>query len=903
MRGSSRGVLRVPMLRRLLVVVALGAAILVPAASHSAPPPLRVTGATVEATGPDGADASYSVKAFDPDTGDALSASCDPPSGAGGSGEFSVSGHFPLGTTTVTCSTTTLAGDPVTASASVTVRDTTAPSVSAPGNVSVTTSDPSGAVVTYPDASATDIVDGSLPASCSPPSGSTFPAGTTTVTCSATDSHGNTGSASFTVTVSVTDTTPPVVSVPADIGTTSQSPGGTAVSFSASATDNLDGALTPSCSPPSGSTFPIGTTTVTCTATDTHGNSGSASFQVTVVLVDTTPPEISVPGNVSAQTSNPSGTAVSYSVSATDNLDGPVTPSCSPPSGSTFDVDTTTVTCTASDNHGNTAQKSFTVTVVLVDTTPPSLTVPSNISVQTQSPGGRTVSYSASATDNLDGAITPSCSPGSGSTFPVGTTTVTCTATDKHGNTAQKSFTVTVVLVDTTDPVLTVPGSFSVETPNPGGTAVTYTASATDNLDGAITPSCSPASGATFPVGATTVTCTATDKHGNKAQKSFTVTVVLIDVTPPVFSNVPAPIHREADGAGGSVVTYTAPTAVDAVDGPVLVTCAPASGKRFPLGKTTVTCSAVDAHGNSASAGFEVSVSDNTPPRVVLPPDSAVYATTDGGIPRDDAVVQAFLALGAASDLVDDHPTVSNDAPALLPVGANTITFTARDASGNSSRGSSVLTVRAKPPAGTPQLPPAQADRTPPDDVSGLKVKAGSGVIRLSWKKPKASDFDHVEITRSATTSGAPGTLVYRGNALLYVDRSVQNGTEYRYVVLSVDRAGNASDGLVAAATPKRLLLLAPPDGAKVKKAPRLTWVASASARFYNVQVFRGRTKILSAWPTATTLALHRTWKFNRRSYRLTRGTYRWYVWPGLGVRADARYGPLLGTSSFRVVR
>ena len=891
------------MLRRVLVVAALAAAVLVPAASHSAPPPLRVAGSTVEATGPDGADASYNVKAFDPDTGDALSATCDPPSGASGSGEFNVTGHFPLGTTTVTCSTTTLAGDPVTASASVRVQDTTAPSVSAPGNVSVTTTDPSGTVVTYPDPTATDTVDGSLGASCSPPSGSKFPPGTTTVTCSATDSHGNTGSASFTVTVSVDDTTPPVVSVPSDITTTTQSPGGTAVSFSASASDNLDGSLPASCSPPSGSNFPVGTSTVTCTATDAHGNTGSASFQVTVVLVDTTPPEISVPGSFSVQTTNPAGTSVTYSASATDNLDGPVSTSCSPPSGSSFDVGSTTVTCTASDSHGNTAQKSFTITVVLIDTTPPSLTVPSSFSVQTQNPGGRTVSYSASATDNLDGAISPVCSPASGSTFPVGATTVTCTATDDHGNKTQKSFTITVVLVDTTDPVLTVPASFTVETPNPAGTAVTYTASATDNVDGTVTPACSPASGATFPIGATTVTCTATDKHGNKAQKTFTVTVVLVDVTPPVFSNVPAAIRREADGPGGSTVSYTAPTAVDNVDGPVPVTCAPASGRRFPLGRTKVTCSATDLHGNPASTSFDVSVVDLTAPRVVLPPDSAVYATTDTGIPRDDPAVKAFLEVAGASDLVDEHPVVTNDAPALLPVGPNAITFVARDAAGNEARGKSTLTVRPKPPPGTPQLPPPQVDRTPPGDVVGLKVKVGNAVIRMTWKKPTANDFDHVEIARSATEPGAPASTVYRGTGTSYVDRSVRNGIEYRYLVVSVDRAGNVSDGVAVAAMPKRALLLSPADGAKLKKAPKLTWVAAANAHYYNVQLFRGKAKILSAWPTATTLALHRTWTFSRRKYRLTRGTYRWYVWPGVGARADARYGPVLGTSSFQIVR
>jgi hypothetical protein len=131
----------------------------------------------------------------------------------------------------------------------------------------------------------------------------------------------------------------------------------------------------------------------------------------------------------------------------------------------------------------------------------------------------------------------------------------------------------------------------------------------------------------------------------------------------------------------------------------------------------------------------------------------------------------------------------------------------------------------------------------------------------------------------------------------------VRNGVEYRYLVVSLDKAGNASGGVAVAAMPKRALLVSPADGAKLKKAPKLTWIGTATAHYYNVQIFRGQTKILSAWPTATSLALKKAWTFSRHRYRLTRGTYRWYVWPGLGTRADARYGPLLGASSFQIVR
>jgi hypothetical protein len=191
------------MLRSAAVAGVLVLAGLVPAGSHSAPPPLRVTSPTVEATGPNGADATYEVKAFDPTSGNPLAATCDIPAGTTGSGDFTVTGHFPLGQTTVTCNTTTEDSTPVHQTGTVTVQDTTPPPVTAPANVSTSTNDPSGTTVTYGDATANDIVDGSITPTCSPASGSKFPVGTTTVTCNATDSHGNTGSASFTVTVNL----------------------------------------------------------------------------------------------------------------------------------------------------------------------------------------------------------------------------------------------------------------------------------------------------------------------------------------------------------------------------------------------------------------------------------------------------------------------------------------------------------------------------------------------------------------------------------------------------------------------------------------------------------------------------------------------------------------------------
>jgi hypothetical protein len=125
--------------------------------------------------------------------------------------------------------------------------------------------------------------------------------------------------------------------------------------------------------------------------------------------------------------------------------------------------------------------------------------------------------------DNVDGPVGVTCAPPSGSTFALGTTTVNCSATDASHNVATASFTVTVH--DTTPPKLNLPATISVSGTQAGGAIVTYTASASDLVDGPVPINCSPASGALFAYGSTNVSCSATDAHGNHATGSFQVKV------------------------------------------------------------------------------------------------------------------------------------------------------------------------------------------------------------------------------------------------------------------------------------------------------------------------------------------------------------------------------------------
>ena len=111
-------------------------------------------------------------------------------------------------------------------------------------------------------------------------SGDTFPVGDTMVTCTVMDIAGNTASDTFTITVE--DTTDPMLTVPENMSIQAVNATSVVVSFVATATDIVDGSFTPLCTPPSGSSFSFGTTTVTCTATDTAGNSTEGQFTITV---------------------------------------------------------------------------------------------------------------------------------------------------------------------------------------------------------------------------------------------------------------------------------------------------------------------------------------------------------------------------------------------------------------------------------------------------------------------------------------------------------------------------------------------------------------------------------------------------------------------------------------------
>jgi hypothetical protein len=185
--------------------------------------------------------------------------------------------------------------------------------------------------------------------------------------------------------------------------------------------------------------------------------------------------------------------------------------------------------------------------------------------------------------------------------------TIMYSRTGADGLTGISAIGFVVDVIPNTPPVLTVPSSFSVEGNTTGGATVSFAVGATDAEDNPDpTPVCSPASGAFFALGTTTVDCTVTDHHGATASGSFDVTVV--DTTGPALSGVPGDQAVTTANPSGAVVSYATPTATDVVDQNPTVSCAPSSGSTFPVGQSTVTCTATDATGNHSSGSFTVDV-------------------------------------------------------------------------------------------------------------------------------------------------------------------------------------------------------------------------------------------------------------------------------------------------------
>jgi gliding motility-associated-like protein len=590
---------------------------------------------------------------------------------------------FPIGTTTVTYQVVDGAGNTAQCSFDVTVNDTEFPTITCPPDINTTNIfNVCGATVAYGAPVGVDNCPGSVTTNIAGlPSGALFPVGTTVQTFEVVDASGNATTCSFNIIVD--DTQNPTITCPANI-IVGNDPGicGATVNYTPpTGNDNCPGSTTALIAGlPSGSLFPIGTTTVTYEVTDPSGNTAQCSFDVTVN--DTENPTIICPLDITvANDPGVCGAIVNFAAPVgADNCPGAATALIAGlPSGSIFPVGVTVVTYEVTDASGNTTQCSFNVTVN--DTENPTLTCPANILVSNDAGiCGANVTYiTPVGLDNCPGSTTTMIAgQASGTVFPVGTTTVTYEVVDAAGNTAQCSFDVTVD--DTELPTITCPVNITVSN-DPGvcGALVNYLAPVgADNCPASVTSMIAgQASGTFFSIGTTTQTYQVIDASGNTAQCSFDVTVN--DTENPIIA-CPGNINVNNDlGVCGATVNYIAPVGADNCPGSVTnLTAGMMSGALFPVGTTTVTYEVVDASSNTAQCSFDVTVTDNELPSVSCPPDQNVFF--DGSCQH---ILQNYVGLTVANDNCGVLSVVQTPAPGTVLFADQLVTMTVTDIHGN----------------------------------------------------------------------------------------------------------------------------------------------------------------------------------------------------------------------------
>ncbi len=235
------------------------------------------------------------------------------------------------------------------------------------------------------------------------------------------------------------DKTPPVITFVSRTPANGNGWNNGNVTVNWSCTDSRSGVVSASVSQTVSTEGANQSTTGTCQ--DLAGN--IATNTQSGINIDKTAPTLSL-ANVTVEATGPTGANVNYSALASDNLDATPTVNCLPASGGTYPFGSTPVTCTATDDAGNTSGPSS-FNIVVQDTTPPSIDPVANMSASSRNGNGKHVTYSSPATsDIVDGAGIATCTPASGFFFSMGNNLVTCTATDSHGNTSTISFTITV---------------------------------------------------------------------------------------------------------------------------------------------------------------------------------------------------------------------------------------------------------------------------------------------------------------------------------------------------------------------------------------------------------------------------------------------------------------------------
>jgi len=593
---------------------------------------------------------------------------------------------FPIGETIVTWTATDVGGNTANIEQKITVVDTIFPTLQVPADVVIEATSLDQNEVNLGEATSTD--NGEI-VSITNDAPEFFPIGETVVTWTTIDSSNN--FSSLTQLVSVIDTTAPEILVLEDITLEASSVDENIVNLDSPIVSDIQDAIIYIIAP---DVFPVGETTVTWTATDTSGNSASATQ--TVTIVDTKKPGLSIPQDQTVEASSLEGTLVEIGQAEAHDITGISSIVHDAPNA--FPLGSTLIAWTATDNHNNITTAYQRITVV--DTTTPIITSPQDIVTEVIDP---TMNYiglgELSVADSVGIESVTNDKP---IIFPFGSTTITWTVTDTSGNISQATQVVT--LVDTVDPEIFAPSDIVAEATSLSGTMIELGEATAHDVMGIASVTEYPPR--FFVLGETTVTWTATDTSGNSA--SATQTVTIVDTTSPSIT-APDSITAESTSADSNTVALGNPVSSDLVDIPSISNDAP---DVFPVGETTITWTAVDESGNSASATQIVTMIDTTSPELTIPEDVMISAFS--------LEKQVEIGEAQAHDLAGSTFTITNDAPDTFLLGDTVVTWNVSDELGNSSSSQQVISVQ---PCGKPLSYYNQIFGTPAaDTIVGTEV-------------------------------------------------------------------------------------------------------------------------------------------------------------------------------------
>ncbi|WP_304199868.1 HYR domain-containing protein [Flavobacterium alvei] len=519
--------------------------------------------------------------------------------------------------------------------------------------------------------------------------------------------------------------------------------------------------------------------TGTVSVSVTNANNCSAAVSTTVNIVDTTPPTITCPANVSVN----ANTGLCYATGV--NLGTPITnDNCGVasvtnnaltlfPTGQ-YPIGVSTITWTVTDYKGLTATCTQTVTVT--DNQFPVIACPTNVSQSILTGCSRSITIANPTTSDNCGVTkltwtmtgaTVDNSPATGInnvgtyTFNRGVTTITYTAFDNSGKSSSCSFTVAVS--DNIPPTITCPSNISTTT-NSACTATGVALGTPTTADNCSVVSVTNNAPAAYPIGLTTVTWTVTDVAGLTATCTQTVTVT--DATPPTIACPSNISTTTAVGVCTRLVNVPSPTIADncsvaslswIMSGATTATGINAIGNyTFNLGITTVQYTVTDSANNTANCSFTVTVNDNQPPVFTsCPPNpaplcadnSATYIKT--GTSWNAAATDSCSAISSLTYTLSGSTTGSGTSlnGVAFNVGTTTVTWTATDTAGNTSNCVFTVTIIGLPVITTQPIAQLDCERA---SVNFTVIATGTG-LTYSWQYKKPSDLSYTVIVSNST--------------------------------------------------------------------------------------------------------------------------------------------------------